>query len=392
MDYRNWIGFFILGTINNLPYVIVTSAASTIADSFDKRNLVGLVLAANVGLSAVAKALNGFLLLKTPYWCRFLANGFIMWAGLFGVAYAFNFYFALSCIIFVGGSAAFGENVALGFLKHYPSKLVNAWSSGTGMAGLLGSSIYVAFGCYVDNSSDKKDQLKTLTKYSFLLTTPIVLLYLAAYFFILRKPEPVPYESINNQDDNGQSDLKTDTTNSIQDVPTEHGCRRVLRCLKLVLWLSANLAAVYFFEYIVQACASKVRPEKDYNTGCPELYASLQLCYQASVFVSRSSIQILPIHRVEVLSVLQAINMVLWMTDVPYKYLPVYVLPVLMVYVGLLGGASYVNIFYRLLNEESYSGKDRELCINIAALFITVGILFGTGFETIMAATAFKND
>lgn len=44
-----------------------------------------------------------------------------------------------------------------------------------------------------------------------------------------------------------------------------------------------------------------------------------------------------------------------------------------MIYVGLLGGASYVNIFYILLNDDKYPEKDRELCINIAALFITVG-------------------
>ena len=44
-----------------------------------------------------------------------------------------------------------------------------------------------------------------------------------------------------------------------------------------------------------------------------------------------------------------------------------------MIYVGLLGGASYVNIFYILLNNSKYPEKDRELCINIAALFITVG-------------------
>ena len=56
-----------------------------------------------------------------------------------------------------------------------------------------------------------------------------------------------------------------------------------------------------------------------------------------------------------------------------YKFLPVAVLPALMIYVGLLGGASYVNIFYQLLHDSKYPEKDRELCINIAALFITFG-------------------
>lgn len=56
-----------------------------------------------------------------------------------------------------------------------------------------------------------------------------------------------------------------------------------------------------------------------------------------------------------------------------FKVIPVYLLPVLMVYVGLLGGASYVNIFYMLLHDDKYPARDRELCINITAMFITLG-------------------
>lgn len=56
-----------------------------------------------------------------------------------------------------------------------------------------------------------------------------------------------------------------------------------------------------------------------------------------------------------------------------YKFIPVYLLPALMIYVGLLGGASYVNIFYLLLHEEKYPEEDREFCINITSLFITGG-------------------
>ena len=41
-----------------------------------------------------------------------------------------------------------------------------------------------------------------------------------------------------------------------------------------------QLFAVYLFEYVAQGCAAKVRPKKEYNIGCPELYAALSLCYQ----------------------------------------------------------------------------------------------------------------
>ncbi|XP_033752569.1 battenin-like [Pecten maximus] len=410
---RNWIGLFILGSINNLPYVIVVSAAKTIADSFNERNQVGLVVGANVALSVVVKFGNTFFLLKTRYWIRFVINAVIMLIGLFGVAYAFSFWFALICIVFVGASAAFGENVALGFLRLFPSTLVNAWSSGTGMAGVLGAGIYITFGCAVGAGGNNTAKLKNLTKYAFLLTTPFVVLYLVSYFFIIKPPKP---EDVTNQgsvrsgnvqvnreeEEEDQKPLMHDAVSGEEQVfeapaeqlmTHEEGIwRRTYRCFKITSWLSFNLCAVYLFEYIVQGCAAKVRPKSEYNVGCPELYAALSLCYQAGVFVSRSSVQLLRIQRVEVLTILQAINMFIWLFDVHYKFMPTSILPVVMIYVGLLGGASYVNIFYRLLHDDTYPDKDRELCINIVAIFITLGIVLGTVAETILFNTVLKSD
>ncbi|XP_046373340.2 battenin-like [Haliotis rufescens] len=401
---RNWIGLFLLGTINNLPYVIVNSAASTIADSFNETNFVGLVFGANVALSAFVKGLNTFFLLKVPFKYRFMVNGCLMLIGLIGVAYSFSFGFALACIVVVGSSAAFGENVTLGFLSQFPSKLINAWSSGTGMAGLLGSSVYIVFGCTVGNGSDKTSKLHTLTKYAFLLTTPVVLIYWVAYFVIVRVPTtPMSTLSVSEPEretvdektpiiQHSQTESEGETERCDPPVLEETALRRIWRCLKLVGWMAGNLAAVYVFEYVARGCAAKVRPKSEYHVGCPELYAALQLCYQAGVFVSRSSVQLVQIQRVEVLSALQFINMIIWIIDVHYKFLPVAVLPAFMVYVGLLGGASYVNIFYILLHSDRFPAKDKELCINLTALFITIGICIGTGMETALFTTLLKND
>ncbi|XP_059162551.1 battenin-like [Physella acuta] len=413
MALRNWIGLFLMGAINNLPYVIVNSAASTITDRFNEKNLVGVVFGANVSLSMLVKSLNTFLLLKVSYTIRFIANGLIMLVGLFGIAYAFNFGFAIACIAVVGSSSAFGENVTLGLLSRFPSSLVNAWSSGTGMAGVLGAALYIIFGCVVGNGGDKQDKLQTLTKYAFLLTTPVVLIYWLAYFVVVKRPA----ETVENKhtDSDSQcintttdSDINTTTDTGKEIAPiqgdeddvsenqplirSESGCRRLLRCLKMVLWLGINLCAVYVFEYVPQACAAKVRPSKEYHIGCPELYAALQLCYQAGVFVSRSSVQLYRIRRVEIITALQFVNMILWIMDVHYKFLPTAALPALMIYVGLLGGASYVNIFYTLLHDGQFPKEDRELCVNLVGLFINLGIVLGTGLETLLFITVLKDD
>ncbi|XP_076471720.1 battenin-like [Babylonia areolata] len=406
-DIRSWIGLFLMGSINNLPYVIVNSASNTIAASFDEKNLVGLVFGANVALSVFVKGLNTFALLSVPFSVRYVVNGFLMLLGLFGVAYAFSFGFALACIVVVGSTAAFGENVSLGMMSRYPSHLINAWSSGTGMAGLLGSSIYIVFGCTVGTGGDQTEKLRHLTKYAFLLTTPVVLVYWLAYFVVLRSPSvggQIRRRSEGDEEEEGRGEeggpyiSSSSSSSPGQSSPppppqtTESIWRRIRRCFGLVWYLALNLCAVYVFEYVARGCAAKVRPDKEYHVGCPELYAALQLCYQMGVFVSRSSVQMFKIRSVGVMSVLQFFNMVLWIVDAKFKVVPVYLLPALMIVVGLLGGASYVNIFYMLLHDPVYPDRDREFCINVTAMFITLGIVLGTGLETALFTTLLKDD
>ena len=48
-----------------------------------------------------------------------------------------------------------------------------------------------------------------------------------------------------------------------------------------------------------------------------------------------------------------------------------------MIFVGLLSGAVYVNVFYMVQTDNKYK-DERELCVNITAIFITVGKLILT--------------
>ena len=46
-----------------------------------------------------------------------------------------------------------------------------------------------------------------------------------------------------------------------------------------------------------------------------------------------------------------------------------------MVFVGLLGGASYVNVYYLLLKDEKIHNDLRELAVNITSMIYSLGIL-----------------
>ena len=49
VSYRNMIGFWILGTINNLFYVVIIGAAQSLADQFNASDKIGdIVWATNI--------------------------------------------------------------------------------------------------------------------------------------------------------------------------------------------------------------------------------------------------------------------------------------------------------------------------------------------------------
>ncbi|XP_065178700.1 battenin-like isoform X2 [Sycon ciliatum] len=395
--WRNWIAFFLLGTINNMSYVIINSSAKTIADSFHKSDDVSLIPWANVAFGFGAKCLNAFVLvpLGVPYGIRIFVNGVLMLGGLIGIAFAPSFTVAIVAIVVSGSTAGFGENVVLGYLRLYNPDLITAWSSGTGMAGVLGATLYIGLSCAVQTppGTSRNDKLLHMNHYVFLLATPIVLIYWLAYFVILKKPDE-QQPALTREEQESSKYRTSETTPLIQESVSESrsieaaesGCSRLGRCLCSSAWLSFNLGAVYFTEYVARSCSAKAKEKGDpiYTPTCPEFYAAIQLCYQAGVLVSRSSLGLVQIKRVGILTILQTINMVVWIIIAWNHFMPVAVLPAYMIFVGLLGGASYVNTFNLLRSDTNIADGDRELCINIAGLTISLGIFAGTGFNTLL--------
>lgn len=403
--WLSWLGFCVLGTVNNLTYVIVGSAAKSIAEHYCAVNLIGAVTWANVAFGFLAKGLNAACLLGTSYTGRIWGMVVGMTLGLLLLAYASSFGMALAGIVLCGAASSFGEGVVLGYLGLFDKMLINAWSSGTGMAGVGGSALYLGY-----------LGLGLSFRATFLWTIPWLGLYLLAFHCLV--PPPVA------------TNTATGWTQQ-QMVTVESHCERFSRCMRYCGWVTTNLCLVYVFEYIISAgMAAKVLPQRigctyddraeceaegggsgsmlisdedgisgcywanatAANLQCPgqhvvgaceasgfaqrHVYAILGFCYQAGVLLSRSSLQVIQIDRVELLTVAQAVNLVLWTLQVYYKIVSsLWLLFGSMVSVGLLGGASYVNVFHVLLKNPNIPEIDREYTIQLAAVFgPTLGI------------------
>jgi battenin len=141
---------------------------------------------------------------------------------------------------------------------------------------------------------------------------------------------------------------------------------RVLRQLTPYLWA---LGSVYFFEYMINQSVDPVLVFPN-STLIPEKhqYTSYQLAYQIGVFVSRSSVNVLPIPSVwwlQIPSLLQAVNCVVLSWAAIHNFLPgVAAALAIIVFEGLMGGAVYVNTFMLIRSPSSrLHGKAKEFAL-----------------------------
>eukprot|EP00756_Hemistasia_phaeocysticola_P047916 Hpha_TRINITY_DN22368_c0_g1::TRINITY_DN22368_c0_g1_i1::g.177867::m.177867/K12389/BTS, CLN3; battenin len=143
MCTRNWLCFWCLGVINNLPYVLIMAGAKKNAEDDDEKHLMPLLNWGLVAIGFVVRIFNTVVLAGKPYTPRFAAQATGTVLGLIIVGTAphigdtggAHFGVAVLGTVILGAASSFGESTALGYMYKFPQGMVGGWSSGTGMAG-----------------------------------------------------------------------------------------------------------------------------------------------------------------------------------------------------------------------------------------------------------------
>ena len=160
-----------------------------------------------------------------------------------------------------------------------------------------------------------------------------------------------------------------------------------------------NLCTVYFLEYCAITCFSdrisiQVRREmsiEDQSFQVRQYYVILANCYQVGVFVSRSSLQYYPVKRVSVLTMLQFMNFSFLFMNTIFLICPsLYVMCPLYVFIGLMGGASYVNVMHQILESEQLRQSQKEAALVLTLIFNDIGVLLAAIFSLIMSQTVIE--
>ncbi|MEQ2245754.1 G1/S-specific cyclin cln3 [Ilyodon furcidens] len=135
----------------------------------------------------------------------------------------------------------------------------------------------------------------------------------------------------------------------------------------------APLGLVYFAEYFINQGLMELLFFHNFFLSHAAQYRWYQTLYQIGVLVSRSSLYCIKFRRVWIFSLLQVVNAVFLLFAVRFQFLPsAWIVLVIILYEGLLGGAAYVNTFY-FISKETES-RYREFAMATASVGDSLGI------------------
>ncbi|KAF8178080.1 batten's disease protein Cln3 [Mycena galopus ATCC 62051] len=407
--------FFLFGLINNVLYVIILSAALDLVPPSTPKGIIAFcniapALAAKVGWPYILKG-------KIRYAKRLLGCCLLSAFGMLIVAFFDSLFMRLLGIGIASFSSGLGELTFLQLSTTYaPSSVaghsVGYFASGTGAAGLVGAFLWW-----------EVRGLGVRTGVGLSSVMPFVIPL--TYYFLLPRPTAfVAYEDSTSGVTpytplaTAEGELAGEEEGSAVSPPkynvslTASDKWRLVRPL-LVRYM-VPLFCVYTFEYTIN---QGIAPTLLYPVPSPEEHAFLskiihsvrdyyplwQLVYQATVFLSRSSISIgippLPPSLLPLPAIIQAGILLALAFESAVGIFPsgpgfadseawsITVVFLLISLEGICGGSAYVNVFYRI-NQEAPSPdtmhnpertrQEREFKIGSVGFADSSGILFAS--------------
>ncbi|XP_041937733.1 battenin isoform X1 [Alosa sapidissima] len=405
--WRNVCGFWCLGLCNNFAYVVMLSAAHDILKQQETNNTLptpptaihlfqshhnssnssghydcnptstAAVLLADILPTLFIKLFAPFFIHAVPYGFRVLVCIGSATASFLVVSLSTSVGMSILGVIFASVSSGLGELSFLALTVYFDRAVLSGWGSGTGGAGVGGALLYSAL-----TQSGLTPQLTLLI----MLLVPALMA--ASYYFLLVFPPSFPQWSRGEAEpsvfvggspqeyrplvDDEQEDQETSETTESEKTGALSFTEKLI-ILKGLLWFIVPLAVVYFAEYFINQGLLELLFFPDIFLSHAEQYRWYQTLYQAGVLVSRSSLCCLKIRCIGVLSALQCVNAVLLTLAVYYQFLPsVWMVFIIVLYEGLLGGAAYVNTFYYISKETG--DREREFSMAAASVGDSLGI------------------
>lgn len=391
-------GFFILGLTNLSVYCIMLAAAydllsklqvdselekarqainttSTISvhgnESYCNGESTGTVLVANSVPGLIIKIVYPFLLVNIKPEYKVIAVAMLAASAFILTGLSHSKTLVFMGIIFASLSQGLGEPLFVSS-KIYGKSSFIGWSMGSGAAGIFGAMFYAILRHFLS--------IKVIMM--IMLAMPISLLI--AYFYIIKPLDIVESStdySMDKIDGNGSAKC-TKSANDLNDDSssvswTPFNFKAKLYHLPSLAKYFLPLTLVYFAEYFINMGTFELiyYPEITYLDHAAQ-YRWFQVAYQLGVMVSRSTLDFFVIKRIWTMSLLQTLNLFIFLAHV-FRLIHIpnfYILYLLILYEGLLGGFTYINAFFRIKTEIKCSEK-QEFSASATTIADSMGIV-----------------
>ena len=161
------------------------------------------------------KFCNSKWLIKVPHQYRIYTNACIAVVAYGLITYVANslfeggFWVAQVCSVLHGTVSGFGESTIIAWIKGFPGILIGAFSSGTGMSGLAGTSVFLIFKSFSYFSEPSKHH----EGYIFLFMSVLIIPYVLSFLWLFRRKSTLHYV-----DEAGRTDADVKTLMEDEDV------------------------------------------------------------------------------------------------------------------------------------------------------------------------------
>ncbi|XP_078597286.1 battenin-like isoform X1 [Branchiostoma floridae x Branchiostoma japonicum] len=381
--WRNIVAFWFLGLCNNFGYVVMLSAAhdilkqeehqgnSTVAQSgFNKSNQydcnpisTGAILLADILPALIVKMTAPYFIQSIHYSIK--VAGVVLFGAASFLIVAFSHTVEISVIGVACASIAsgLGELTFLGLTSFYHRSSVSAWSSGTGGAGVGGALSYAGL-----------LQIGVSARNSLLIMLVVPFTLSISFWLILEKrwakavvSSPVADRAPLLPESDGMPPPAR------QSGPNLSLVQKFQLVKPLVCKYMAPLFLVYVAEYFINQGLFELIFFRNIWLSHSEQYRWFQVIYQIGVFISRSSVSIVQIHALWLLAFFQFVNVGLFLLEVLHPFLPsIWIVFAMILWEGLLGGAAYVNTFYKMSKE--IAEEHREFSLGVTSQADSCGI------------------
>uniref|UniRef100_A0A336KKH1 CSON005562 protein n=1 Tax=Culicoides sonorensis TaxID=179676 RepID=A0A336KKH1_CULSO len=233
---------------------------------------------------------------------------------------------------------------------------ISTWSSGTGGAGIIGTVSYSAL-----------KQLGFASQQLMLGMISVPIFEAIIFWGLLRHKKVTVIQAENGHNENNKDIEQHKETSSAPSIIDR------IKFLPKLLKYAIPLFVIYFSQYFINQGLFELIYFPKIWLSKADQYRWFQATYQISVFISRSSINLINFKAVWLLAVLQSINLIYLLFEAIYYFTPnIYVIFFVIFLEGLFGGGAYAKTFYRI--SEEVPEHQRQFSMAIITVSDTPGV------------------